>query len=193
MQANQLKAKWNYFAQLSIFILTLAGSFLVTPPLLSFDAENRITPFARFMIAGLLALLFIPLAKRNTKRYYTIWYRTAIAFFVAAILSVILYAKLLHDWSVPFYGGQRLVIGKHMYASVVNRKLTLARELNKPMIDNELLVKSFQGNPSLIWPAHELRKRLYLLTALYILSVTFVGCFVVTVIQSIYCYEYKQK
>lgn len=193
MQAKLLKAKWNYFAQVSIFILTVAGSFLVTPPLLSFDADNRITAFARFMIAGLLALLFIPLTKRSAKRYYAFWHRLAIAFFVMAILSVILYAKLLHDWSVPFYSGQRLVIGKHMFAAVVERKLALARELNKLVIEDEILVKNFQGNPSLIWPVEELRFRLYLLTALYILCVTFVGYFVVTVIQSIYCYGHKKK
>jgi hypothetical protein len=186
-----LKTRWNYFAQAAAIIITIVGTFLVTPPLLSISSDHRIESFSRFIIASLLAFLYIPLKKKSAKSRYRFWYRIAAACFVAGLISVGIYTKLLQDWSVKFYGGKVLVIGENMYPEAEKDKVNVALELNRRVVDNETFVRARQGNTFDIWPKSELSFRFYLMSMLYILSAVLIGSFIITIIQSIYCYEGK--
>jgi hypothetical protein len=191
MVVQFLKNRWNYFAQAAAIIITIIGTFLVTPPLLSIGSDYRIESFSRFIIASLLAFLYIPLKKKSSKSKYRFWYKMAAVCFVAGLISVGIYTKLLQDWSIKFYNEKVLVIGKNMYPEAEKDKVNLAQELNRRMVDNETFVRARQGNTYDIWPKAELSFRFYLMSMIYILCAVLIGSFIITIIQSIYCYEGK--
>lgn len=187
-----LKSRWNYFAQAGVMIITILGTFLVTPPMLSYSSESRVESFSRFIITSLLAFLYIPLKGKSAKRHYISWYRVAGICFISGILAIAVYAGLLKNWSVRYYHDKVLVIGSNMFPEALENKLRLANELYPKMVDNELFVKSRGGETRSIWPQQELTVHFYLMSALYILCAILIGGFIVTIIQAIYCYEIKE-
>lgn len=69
------------------------------------------------------------------------------------------------------------------------QKLQLAMKLNRPLVNDEVLVKARLGETQNIWPEEELQTRFFILSVLYILCFIFVAIFIVSVIQAIFCYE----
>lgn len=78
-----------------------------------------------------------------------------------------------------------------MTVEAQEQKLRLAKDLNRPMVDNETFVKARRGETQYIWPEHELQERYFILSLLYILCFLLITAFILSVIQAIYCYEQK--
>lgn len=192
MNFSFIKEKWNLFVQVGAWILTVLGTFIVQPPLLNLAAEHKIDAFTKFLIASFVALLFIPLRKRSIKKFYPFWYKVAIVLFALSVFSIAAYSKLLNDWSVKFYNSKVLVIGSNMYPEAKEFKKKLALKLNRHHVDDETFVKARQGLTYSIWPKQELQNRFYIIAVFYMLCIAITGSFIITVIQSIYCYESKK-
>jgi hypothetical protein len=192
MDLNYFKEKWNYFVQTAVWILTVAGTFLVPPPLLNVHSASQLESFTRFIVAGLLALLFIPIRKFSRKSDYRRWYRIAVISFILCVTSTIAYYILSDQWSINYYG-KVLVNGKTMFTEAAENKKQLAAKLQRPMVDDETFIKARGGETQYIWPLSELKQRFYILSAIYVFCVVSIGAFLIAVIQSIFCYEISPR
>ncbi|KAA2238825.1 hypothetical protein F0L74_21665 [Chitinophaga agrisoli] len=189
MFPDYIKSKWAGFAQAAIWIMAIAGTFLIAPPLLNRNDTSPVTPLTRFIIAGLIAIIFIVIKKRSAHKDYRLWYRVAIASFIICLVFIGLYAVTRNNWSVKFYNNKVLATGKTMFAEAVEQKKEVAKKLGLPFVDDELFVSAREGDTQLIWPIAEIRTHFYIMFCLYVLCVIGVACFIISIIQSIFCYE----
>jgi amino acid transporter len=184
-----IRKTWNRFAANGVIIFAVAGTFMIDPPQLSVDGDIRIEWLVKFLIAALSALLAVPLLRRSKRSNGPFWRRFAVGAIIFGMLITGGYIYLVLNWSVPYYQGKRLVTGHTMTKEGEYGKRKLAVELNRPMIDNETLVKARRGETQYIWPQNELQSRFFLMCVLYILSFLLVTVFIISIIQAIYCYE----
>jgi hypothetical protein len=187
-----LKTRWASFAQVGIWVLTVGSTFLLTPPVLSYAAASPAENLARFLIAALVALLFIPLKSKSDKANYRLWQKISIVTFIVSIGCIFGYIYLVDNSSVDYYG-KRIVIGKNMLSEAAADKQATAEKLGKPFIDDATFLKTRLGEPQYIWPESELKARYYGLSLLYILTFLLLAAFLITTIQTIECYEQKKK
>jgi hypothetical protein len=183
-----IKSKWNAFANTGVLIFSVAASFMIEPPLLSLSEESKVNWFAKFLITALIALFTIPMLVRSRKKDYTHWFRLAVIGLCLTLIFAGTYTYLLEKWSVPFYN-HRLVIGHTMSKTVHDEEMAFLQSYSGPYGDTEAFVKSRQGNTNRIWPSEELNNAYTILHVLYIITFITVTIFVVSIIQSIYCYE----
>ena len=95
-------------------------------------------------------------------------------------------------WSVNEYG-KVLVTGKTMFPEAANDRKEFAAKRNRSTVDDQSFVRARGGDTQSIWPMSEIRPRFYILLAAYIVCVLSIGFFLISVIQSIYCYEMGTK
>jgi len=187
---NYVQNRWTAFAQFGIWILAVAGTFLVEPPLLTYSDASSVLPFTRFVIAGLTAILIIPAKKKSGKTDYRLWHTLSILFFIGFLLCAVRYYTMSLNWGVRFYN-QTLVRGSNMLQEAAKYKDTVAVLLGKPSVDDGDMVKARHGETQTIWPIGELKRRYYIMVVTYIGTVVLLAVFLVAVIQAIYCYEKK--
>lgn len=187
MPNSNLKIYWLSFIKLATFLLAIEGTFIIVPPLLSYNPDSIIKPLARFIISSIIALTFIPLSKYSQKIHYMFWYKISIGTFVTAILLFAIYFFLINSWSIVYYK-DRLVKGEHMLKEAANRKDSLALYYNKP-IDDLTLLKARLGKTQTIWPSNELNARFYILTVIYIACISSFAFFLIAIFHAIYCFK----
>lgn len=187
-----LKTRWTSFTQVGIWVLTVGSTFLVTPPVLSYSAGSPTKSLTRFLIAALVALLFIPLKSKSARRNYHLWQKISIIAFVVNIGCIFSYIYLVDKFSADYYG-TRITIGQNMLPDAAKLKEITAQKLGKPFIDDATFLKARQGESQYIWPEHELKTRYYYLSLLYMLTFLVLATFLITTIQTIECYEQKKK
>lgn len=183
-----LRANWLTFAKTATWMLALLSTFLITPPLIRLADESTIKPVVRFIIAALVALMFIPSQRYSSKTSYGAWLRLSVASFALAAITTVGYFLCVDNWCVDFYG-KTLVVGSHMTREASERKKELAGKLRKPFIDDETFIKSREGETQYIWPISEIRHHFYILVILYLCSALLLSFFIMSVSQAIHCYQ----
>lgn len=181
-------AKWLIFSQLGVWVLSVAGTFVIAPPLLHLTDESVTKNLVRFLVAALAAILYISVRSKSRAAHYRLWRRTAIISLVIGVAITTGYNYMINNWSVDFYGAT-LVTGKVMYPEAQQQKERIAKEMNKPFIDDETFVKARTGETQYIWPANELKERFYIMTVTYILAILALAVFLLSITQAIFCYE----
>lgn len=188
MWLNKFKASWLNFIQVGIWLLTVLGTFVFSPPLLYAGGSNKIQGLGHFLVAGITALIFIPLKRRSKRTDYRFWRIVAIFSFATCCTFVFIYSWQHQRNTVNFYD-EVLVKGKTMKLEALKQKKIAAKQLGLPEIDDETFVKTRQGQTQYIWSQQELENQYYLLLLLYILSAITLLLFILSAIQSIFCYE----
>jgi hypothetical protein len=186
--SKDAQAKWVIFTQIAVWILSITSTFIVKPPLLKVTAEGTTQSFVRFLVAAIIAFIFIPTKKRSQKKDYSFWLYCAGISLVIALVLTPLYNNLVNNWSVDFYGSS-LVKGKTMFSEAAIQKDSLAPVMNRPFIDDQTFVKTRLGDTQYIWPEHEIKDRYYKMTVLYILVILSYSIFLISITQAIYCNE----
>ncbi|WP_295122709.1 hypothetical protein [uncultured Chitinophaga sp.] len=184
----QPSKKWLAFSQIASWVLSVAGTFIIVPPLLKLSNELDPRNLVRFLIAACVAVLYIPARRKSQPKDYKFWYYAAIAALVIFVSLTACYTYVVRNWSVNFYG-QTLVIGKNMYPEAVQKKAETAILLERPFIDNETFVKARVGETQYIWPEDELKNRFYMMSTLYSITILTLAFFLLSVTQAMYCYD----
>lgn len=181
------RTNWADFLKTAAWIVPLISAFIVTPPLLSRTQDPDIRKLVTFLIAALLALIFIPMKKRSAEKYSTFWLIASVITFGLFLLLAICYFIAVNNWSVDYYG-VRLVKGQHMSAEAVASKATVAKKMNLPWVDDDTFVKSRAGDTQYIWPMQELKKRYYILSSCYIAGFLILSFFIISISHAIECF-----
>ena len=184
---SKISKGWFILAEFAAWILTVASTFLITPPMLKFSVESKTVPLTSFLVAALSGLIFIPLLKKGSYKDYKLWYRCAIFSLIIAVASTASYNYYIDEWGVEYYGST-LIKGDTLVndASVFKEKTEKSKGRE---IGEEELVKMYSGQTDKIWLNTTLRKRYYLITTLYIFDVIVIGAFILTIIQAIFCFQ----
>jgi hypothetical protein len=185
-----LKNHWLAFLATATWILTLIGTFLTGPPLISINEKPNYQPLLRFFIAAVLALTFILMRRYSGKKFYKVWLRLSFIAFIAGLITGVSYTILSINWSVKFYE-DRLVIGEHLYADAARQKALLPAKLRLPRVDDETLVKAWAGDTASLWPRNEILQRYTILALHYVAATLLLSFFIVSVAKSIDCYQTK--
>jgi hypothetical protein len=182
------RKSWELILQFASWVLALAGTFIITPPLMSYTEPSQVESITRFVIAAITALTFIPIKRKTGKMYYHFWQRLAILFFLLAMSSTITYTIAIDQLSEPFYNNTRLVKGNNMLLSEKQLQDSLGMVRRIPVSDEEY-IKQRAGMVSTIWPEAEVKNNFYLLASLYTLTIIFLCLFLVIMIQAIQCHN----
>ena len=188
MWFKNIKDSWLGFIQVGIWLVTVLGTFVISPPLLSAGGSSKMQGLTHFLVAGVTALVFIPLKRRSQKTDHSFWQRIAIFSFVSCCVLVFIYSWQYQQNTVHFYD-EVLVKGQTMKLEALKQKEAVAKQLGLPEIDEETFVKARQGKTQYIWPQQELESRYYLLLLFYLLSAITLLLFILSVTQSIFCYD----
>jgi hypothetical protein len=182
-----IKTGWHLFAMTATWLLTIGASFIVNPPLRDYSEDDQTVSITKFLIAAITALIFIPAKIWSKKKHYKIWYVFSVLLLLGVIACFFIYAGLLDSRSVKYYDA-RLVIGNNMLPKMALRRDSMQRSTREIIIQKKI-VELAAGKTSSIWPQAEINRNYYLLSSIYILNITLVGLFIITILQSIRCYE----
>src|SRR5688500_9811341 len=90
------KKIWTLLMQVAVFILGVAGSFLVAPPGWASSADNKtVVRLGQFIVAVLAGLIFLLVQKWNKKKHAGRWAMFTIVFLALSIVAFFIYQHLL--------------------------------------------------------------------------------------------------
>lgn len=189
MRIKEIKKEWLGFIQIGVWLVTVLGTLVISPPLLSINDSTKLQGMAHFFVAGSTALLFIPLKKKSKKSDYVFWRRVSIYSFIACCIFVLIYSWQHTNKTISYYS-EVLVKGNTMKKEAVKTKDSLA--LMAGMQNDDIyLLQSKLGNTKEIWPEKELERNYYFLYILFLLSALSLLLFILSATQSIFCYDRK--
>lgn len=183
-----MKQTWGILLQISVWILSMIGAFLLPPPLYDIKADNDNLmwfQFSKFFIAGIIGLMLIPIQKWKGTKFLWYWWLFSIAIFILCVGAYFLYNNHIDEWTLP-YGGSRIVIGNTMLPDAIKLKDSLSQSIHSKISDKELIMYQTGENES-IWQIDEIISHRHYLEYLYIFSVAMFSIFSISLIQAIYC------
>lgn len=185
---TRIRNTWGQIVQFSIWLIIVAGSFIIEPPLLSYTLPSNVGPVTKFIIAAITALALIPLSKRSANRDYKLWLWLAIILFFITTAVTITYSQLLGDLSEPFSQGTRLVKGNTMLLPAKKFVDSAGKARGFPISDQEFLQQRIGRNDT-IWPVNEIKLNFKKLVTLYTLNIIVFEFFLLFMTQALYCFN----
>jgi hypothetical protein len=192
MKTSSYSKLWFSFMKAAALLLGTISTFIVSPPLSDFNDQYDLKPLLRFLIAGILALLFIVMQKTSANRYHRRWLNFSIAAFTTGLLTGATYILLYNRWSVTVYD-KRLTIGSQLYPDAARAFAGLPAKLAKPHVDYADLIKTRACNTGSVWPVEEITSHYWMMALLYSIQIIIWSFFIASIIQAIECYQSKKR
>jgi cytochrome b subunit of formate dehydrogenase len=191
MKMQRFKSHWLTLLATATWILTVTGTFLIQPPAFGRDQDANYQMLLRFLIAGLLALFFIPIRRNSGKKYERFWRVISAVAFISSLVLLVTYIVIYDQWSVS-YADTRLTIGTHLLPSAQIKWASLPHTLGVPSMNNTLMVLCFEGKTGDIWPIEEIRSHYVCFAILYLLENLFFALFIISAAKAIDCNQNRK-
>jgi len=181
---------WN---RLAVFVTVVMGTisdfWLPPPPVLATEnagVDAIMKPFAKFVIALLLAMMVLPMVGWCCRREHARkWLKVVAASLVAGVFAFFTYQYLLGAWTVE-NEGKRYYVGTELKDEA---RLFVAR--HKGVQPRELL-NNAEWEPLNVWTERSLRRRHLLLSAVYVLCAPIFAIGILATAQLLYCATSKE-
>jgi hypothetical protein len=179
---DKLKQHWNRLALFGTALMTLFSGFVALPPSGSGDHWFQ---YARFLVALLTGLWFLPLNHFAARRHAWAWWTLGVVFVVASTVFFFQYNARLVQWSVPYWKDRQATIGLTLTpdASRFKQERASAGE----HLNDVALLKTYGGDSSAVWNETEIIDRQHRLSVWYVLTLLTLASAVIAVSQAVYC------
>jgi hypothetical protein len=178
-----IKKYWNRFVHAATAISATIAGFVAPPP--DAGGDNPWIKFGRFFIAVCIGLWYVPSQWWGKKANAQGWWIAALILATGSFASGWAYEDCVHEWTIDYYKGHRVVMGKTM-TSDAERDLARMQK-DAPWMGPIDLLKASAGDPSKVWQPSELEERQRTLTLLYLLTLLLLASTVVTISQGADC------
>lgn len=179
---DKLKQHWNGLALFAAALMTLFSGFVSSPPS---GAGSQWFQYARFLVALLTGLWFLPLKHYAARRQAWAWWGMGLFFGVASTVFFFQYNARLEQWSVPYWKDRRATIGSTLTPDAV--RFRTERASAGENLDDLALLKNYGGDSSSVWKEPEIVDRQHTLSAWYVLTLLTLASAVIAVSQAVYC------
>ena len=176
---EQIGKYWNILADAAAVVLGIIGTFLYPPPTEIAKDNEQWLGLAKFIIAGLLGLLFVFALRWNRKSDAGNWWITGLIFLALSVGAFFAYNHLTTLWTCPCFDG-RVVIGRS------DQKTELGRSKNPDTSCRELLEDN-QCIADRLWRDDSIKGNRFILAAMYIACMPLFTICIVAIIQAIFC------
>lgn len=182
------KKIWVLLMQFAVFILGIAGSFVLPPPgWASSSGDKTVVRLGQFIVTVLVGLIFLLVQKWNKKKHTKRWALLTITFLVLSVAMFFVYQRLL-DTRTCQYDGHPVVIGTHY----TEEAQTYIKE-ESPGATCESLLKDYTGSVEDIWTRNSINKSRYVLAGGYISTLPLLTICIIAVVQALYCSQAKPR
>lgn len=192
--SDGFKNNWETITQFAAWIITTASSFMIKIPIgdATLASNNPYINFNSFVIAGFVALTAIPISIFKKKVHGKGWLIIAVVCFIMAIVTFIVYAKCVRDWSVVYQTpvSDRITIGKTLTEEGKKYYETFSSSYRQDTAHAyETLVRDCGGNVYRFWNKDEIESRIDVFSFLFIFWHVGFALFVISVLQAAKCYN----
>lgn len=188
---DQLKARWLVLSQAAVWILSIVVPVVLKPPQINYQNETNENAVIVFFVTCIIGILWISFNKKNKYKHYKFWLRTSLFLITFSVLSIIFYSVKKESWTISYYGSN-LVVGDTLLEGAQRKKQALEKNLGRTISDQEF-PQYMPGRNHELWDIDVLRVRRYFLLALYVIVVMSMVLMIVTILQTINCFDKKSK
>jgi len=186
---GSILSQWKKLLPIAAFIMGTIGSIGVDPPYSAgTDQSNALVNFARFIVAAIIVLMVIPTIKKvDRNRQTMLWGKVAACALIASIAVFFIYDNKRVEWTITHKMGKDkqkvLVIGSR------DELRDDAKEFvaNNPDVTDWELLNNAAWSPYKIWNIESIRKRRFILSAMYVLFTPLFAVTMVAVAQVMNC------
>lgn len=204
MKIDDFKKEWHNIIQLAIFIFTIIGFFLLQPPIGILDNDSWVN-FSKFVVSGIIGLMFFPLVKYSNGKYAAIWWVLSVVLLIGGIIVFLSYQDMMQEKTISIrpeiledtINGENIkfVIGDIFNDTTLN---ALQTELNRKITKGEFIEKYAEGDFIYdrifsYWDEKEVKINSKKLNFIYLLSLSIFSMFLLTLIQSVKCQRRKKR
>lgn len=186
-----LKSRWLVLSQATVWILSIIAPVILAPPQINYQDERNENAAIALFVTCIFGVLWIAFNKRNKYRHYKFWLRTSLIVITCSVLSIIFYSIKKESWTTNYYGSN-LVIGDSLLEGAQRKKEALEKRENKSIPDREF-PRYMPGRNHELWDTDVLRTRRYFLLTLYVILEISIVLMIVTILQTINCFDQKNK
>jgi MFS family permease len=176
-----LEEYWNVLAGIAILIISILGTFL-QPPFVpgKMEEHNPWSGLARFVVAALIALMFIPMRLWRRKKDAKLWRKNALIALLVGLGAVAVYFYFTDSWTCNCFD-QAVVIGRIL---TPHSQKYLAEH---PDTSCSKLLEDFSCKAEDIWTEDSIRIYRQILGWTYITTIWLLTIFFLASLQAIYC------
>lgn len=184
---DHTKKIWGLLMQFAVFILGIAGTFLLPPPgWASSSGDKTVVRLGQFIVAVLVGLIFLLVQKWNKKKHTKRWALLTIMFLVLSVGAFFVYQQLL-DTRTCQYDGHAVVIGTQ-YTEATQ---TYINDESPGATCEKLLKDNPTGTVDEIWTRDSINRSRYVLAGGYISTLPLLTICIIAVVQALYCSQAK--
>ena len=183
---KRFASQWRSLFQVAAWLFGTVATFVHTP----FFLEEKWTAFARFSVAMMAGLLFLPVSRFNARKHTMAWVDAAAVLFALTMACFFVHDHVERTWSVP-YGTTRALIGTTPTDFNINARKEFRLTAGRDPTDQELVWQD--GGAQRLWPEGEVETRRECITAVYILSVVLPVSSIIAMIQALNCNAARRK
>lgn len=174
------RANWGLIAQCAIWVLSVVGTFVLSPPDTSTDDNKIYLALAKFVVAVLIGLTVILASRWYHRKHSLSWALAALIFLVLAVYSFDTYQRWVNSWTCEYDNHKRIT------GSVFTQQGQNYVVMN-PGINCKNLLLDFVGNNEDIWTKASIDERRLSLTRIYLLCIVLFTLCLLFIIQAVYC------
>lgn len=183
---EKMQSAWVLFSQTVAWITAAFGGFLLAPPLDAIGADAQVYyEFIHLLLILFIGFLYFPLQSRSRKDHFRGWLLIAILGTIISSVLFITFQTFKSTHTVPYpQGSSTYIIAGDQLTAGASRKLKQTESGN--MSD---LVMDAAGDARQLWPEEQIVRNTYVLLALFFFSSMFFTVSIITLLQSIRCYQ----
>ncbi len=173
-----VKTDWLKLAKTGIWIVAVAGSFFIPPPVALSSEQSTYTHFATFIATALTGIMFLPM-KLYDNAHQAKWWAALSTLLLLAVAATFFYYTAEKNRTTFSYNDQLIVKGDLTYEA---RQYTATYSA---VLDSALL-EDAGGRTELVWTKESVEKNRLWLVGIYSASIVLSTLCILSVIQTVH-------
>ena len=167
--------------QASTWILSIAATFVFTPPIWNINEDVIWNRFAHFVVAAIVGLSLFPISIWSKRKHrLKIWLIT-VSCLVLSIVTFFYYQSLRAAWTID-YDAKRVIIGGTYTPDALSYKARVFDQEHRVINDQELLM-NYGSDLSAVWVEEEIRQRRLVFAAIYVALISLLAISIIGLIE----------
>lgn len=190
-----LKKRIDFLIQFVIWLFSIIGIFIIPPPVDDLISESNIWfRFSQLIVALSTGLLILPILHYRTKKYALTWWFISAGLSIISIFLLYTYNSTITNYTMQIKLDEntevRIVIGND-YTTEAKRIISSEGKISNRELIDYFLDEEIKDRIEKIWYPRDIKNNRFKILLLYILNALMISIFLISVTQSITCYNSK--